>query len=222
MQYISFSIGTILFLFFVLVAFISIKEKQKRATIVSLISSIILSAPFVFLAIINVEIYILILVSVTSFFLLVLFIPTGKKKMSDMGKPNSLIDERDIVFSRMLLKKGSERFENYYKDNPSNLKPDEDFRSKPGLLAEGSTEYNNVIFKTAQICFNFIKLLYDDIDGKTSEHKEKVDTEKITYYIKNWSKKLGAINVGITELKKHHLYSYRGREKNYGNEVKNI
>ena len=220
-QYISFFLGIIIFFVFVYVAIVSFTEKQKRAAYVSLLCSLILSAPFILAAILNIEILSISLIAITIIILLLLIIPVGKKKFQDRGKPNSKIDERNIVFSRRLLKKGSERFEKYYKENPAHSKADEEFRSKPGLMSKGSTSFNNVIFKSAETCFDFIRLLHKGTDGEISPEKDIVDAVKITNYIKNWAKQLGAISVGVTELKEHHFYGHHGREHNYGEKVDN-
>jgi len=49
------------------------------------------------------------------------------------------------------------------------------------------------------------------VDGNVSPVSAIYDPDKITKYIKNWTKKLGAVDVGVTELKDYHKYSYRGR-----------
>lgn len=43
------------------------------------------------------------------------------------------------------------------------------------------------------------------------DERVKVDPVAMSRFIKQWSKKLGARSVGITELKEHHLYSTIGR-----------
>ncbi|MFC2110954.1 4Fe-4S dicluster domain-containing protein [Bacteroidota bacterium] len=221
LQNISFVLGVIILFVFVYMAIVSFKEKQKRAANISLISSLILSAPYIIASVLNLEIIIMILLAVTAIILLLLFIPTGRMKVHESGKPKFQIDERIIVFSRRHLKKGSKRFENYYKQNPSHIRPDEEFRSKPGLMSKDSTSFDNVIFKSAESCFDFVRLLHKGTDGEISQQKDEVDALKITNYIKNWSKHLGAISVGVTELKEHHFYSHHGREHNYGEKVEN-
>jgi len=42
---------------------------------------------------------------------------------------------------------------------------------------------------------------------------------EVSNYIKNWSLKLGARNVGITKLKEYHLYSHIGRGESYGKPI---
>ena len=221
LSYISFFLAIIIFFAFVYVAIVCLKEKQKRAASISLLSSLILSAPFIIASIISIEIFTIVLLSLTSLILLILFIPSRKKIIQDTGQPNSQIDERTIVFSRRKLKKGSERFDNYYKEHPSHLQQDEDFRRKPGLMSEGSTSFDNVMFKSAETCFDIVRLLHKGTDGEISQQNDDVDALEITNYIKNWSKKLGAISVGVTELKENHFYSTYGREKNYGEKVIN-
>ena len=114
-QYISFFLGIIIFFVFVYVAIVSFTEKQKRAAYVSLLCSLILSAPFILAAILNIEILSISLIAITIIILLLLIIPVGKKKFQDRGKPNSKIDERNIVFSRRLLKKEVKDLKNIIK-----------------------------------------------------------------------------------------------------------
>jgi len=57
------------------------------------------------------------------------------------------------------------------------------------------------------------------VDGEISKTKTVADPAELTTFIKNWVKKLGALNTGICELKPYHLYSYRGREDNYSEKV---
>ena len=43
-----------------------------------------------------------------------------------------------------------------------------------------------------------------------------LDPQEMTKFVKNWAKKLGAVSVGITELKDYHFYSTIGRGEPYG------
>jgi len=139
--------------------------------------------------------------------------PNRKAKLTNRWTYNCFFEKE--------IKAGTERYENYYKEHPSHLQADEDFKSKPGLLSEGSTSFDNTIFKSAETCFDIVRLLHKGTNGEISDNKVNVDSKQITDYIKSWSKKLGAINIGVTELKKHHFYSHYGRENNYGEKVSN-
>jgi len=70
-----------------------------------------------------------------------MFFPVGK------------IDERNTMFSRNELQKDTENYNEYYNNNPDKLAVDEKFRSNPGLLAEGSHNYNRVMFSSADASF---------------------------------------------------------------------
>ena len=51
---------------------------------------------------------------------LIFIIPYGNKKGFINPIPRMRIDERDVMFSRLELKEGSERFDTYYKRRPEN------------------------------------------------------------------------------------------------------
>jgi hypothetical protein len=57
-------------------------------------------------------------------------------------KPRGRIDERDTMFSRRELQPGTEKYDNYYKRKPENKAPDDNFKTKPGLLKPGTVHYN--------------------------------------------------------------------------------
>jgi len=153
--------------------------------------------------------------------LLVFFFPAGKNKNYRQPVPAKQIDERDTMFSRNELKPGTVEFEEYYKNNPDKRKPDDAFRKKPGLLQPGTTQYNPFHFASADASFETIEELRAFVDGPVSEQQTDVAPEKITHYIKAWSKKLGAVDCGITELKKYHLYSVGGRAERRNKPVVN-
>jgi hypothetical protein len=66
----------------------------------------------------------------TAFLLLILILPIQQKYIQN-DTPKNRIDERDIMFSRRLLQKGSKQFTDYYQRNPKKKELDEKFRTKP-------------------------------------------------------------------------------------------
>ena len=47
----------------------------------------------------------------------------------------------------------------------------------------------------------------------------EVNPANLSEYVKHWGRKLGAVSVGITELRDYHLYSIIGRGERYGSPV---
>jgi reductive dehalogenase len=222
----AFSIsGIFCFLFFLFFSVLSIFEKEYLASRRSLIAGIIISAPVIFLSQINFlyknEFQIIFLLLIFIGFI-VFTIPLSLKKLPVSGNAKNQIDERDIMFSRNELEKGTENFNSYYKNNPDKLSFDEEFRKQPGLLDEKSFYHDKLMASSAKSSFEVVELLASEITGKISDKKEDLDRNRITNYIKDWTKKIGALDAGITELKDYHFYSVAGRKSNYGKSISNV
>ncbi len=145
----------------------------------------------------------------------ILILPFGKKKIYKSPIPIHRIDERDIMFSRAELKEGDKHFEDYYKRRPEKRLLDDEFRKRAGLLSSQAILAHPFAFASADAGFETIGALKNQVDGSVAETKTKSNTEDITTYIKNWSKKLGAVECGITKLKDYHMYSIGGRGERY-------
>jgi ferredoxin len=159
------------------------------------------------------------LLGVTLLTAIVFLIPTGSKHRAERDTPTTRVDERDIMFSRARLEPGSERFEAYYDENPDNRAPDDGFRALPGLLREGSAFHDPFMFAAAEASFETISELHSMVDGPVATEVESPDPAAISEFIKGWTVKLGAVDVGITELKDYHKYSTVGRGVQYGQPV---
>ena len=214
----------VLFASFVWAGIVSIGEKEFRASKRFFILSVILALPYLLLAFFEFDFQtsagiILLLISYGS--LLVMLIPAGKNKSYKSPLPLRRVDERNTMFSRNELTPGSDAFEKYYKRNPENREADEHFRTKPGLLKPGTSQYKPIPFAAADASFETIAALKDKVDGKPSKTVVNTAPEKMSDYIKNWSKKLGAVDCGITELKDYHLYSVGGRKERRDKPISN-
>lgn len=129
-------------------------------------------------------------------------------------------DERDIMFSRMELEEGTKKFDEYYKSHPHNKPKDDLFRKEPGLLSPDSKFYNPLLFNAAKTTFATVDLLQPLVETQTKHiNAQKVETGGIAVFLKNWTIKLGAADIGFTLVKPHHVYSHVGRRKEYGTEV---
>lgn len=205
-------------------AYISILEREFRAARVSIILAVIVFIPFIgfYLSELPYKDFIsIIILGVILLGLLTLFLPIRPKMKDSFPTPNQIHDERDVMFSRNEIQPGEERYNEYYQKNPENKELDDKFREKPGLLSNKSSFYEPISYSSAHSNLEIIEALKPLVEGKVSEEKVGLDAQKISRYIKNWAKKLGAHSIAITELKDYHLYSHKGRGDLYGKEVEN-
>jgi reductive dehalogenase len=206
--------GIVLFAGMLWAALVSVKEHEKRAARIFVVFAFLLPLPLWAGTFSNHSILIhfsLIYMVLLILVLLIMLVPSGKNSSWDFQKPVKRIDERDVMFSRNELVPGTADYEEYYSRNPEKEKSDNFFRSKPGLLAKGTKEYNVFHFASADASFDTVGEFKKSVDGEVAKEKVPVDHEKITRYIKGWAGKLGAIDTGITRLEDYHLYSYGGR-----------
>jgi reductive dehalogenase len=213
--------SAVLFLLMAVGWIVSINEREKRAANRFLFLAFLLPLPYIFIAFAEFtsQIPAAILMGVTTLMVLVYIIPTGKNKSWRQVLPTSRIDERLTMFSRNELKPGTENFDTFYKNNPDKKVKDDIFRSKAGLLKPGSSQYNPFQFASADASFETIDALKRKVDGTVNKTKTLSNPEEITTFIKAWSKKLGALDCGMTTLKEYHLYSFGGRSERRGKPV---
>jgi len=219
MDTISFIFAAILFTPLIISAIVSIYENEIKAAKKLFLLSIILPLPFLLIWTFDFnfrEEIATALIFSSLIFLFLLIIPIGRNPNINFSIPFSRIDERDTMFSRNELMPGSENFINYYQNNPAKKKLDDKWRKEAGLMKPGSSHYNPFHFASADASFETIEALKHEVDGPVNPQKADPDKTEITHYIKSWTKKLGALNVGITKLKDYHMYSLGGRAERYG------
>lgn len=213
--------GAGIFGIFVFMGIVSLREKEVRAAARAFVLALLLPLPFILVRFVSFSHRPLIggvLLGIVAV-LLLLFFPTGKMTHLNYAVPRGRIDERDIMFSRRLLEPGSEKYTAYYRENPGKKAADDAFRAQPGLLKPGSSYYTPYQFASADASFSTVEKLKPFVDGPVATRQQKPSPDKMTVYLKKWAKKLGALNVGVTELKDYHLYSVVGRGKDYGKQV---
>ncbi len=205
--------GTILVLFLVY-SFIEKEWKAfRRGTIILLIICILVSI----LSFLPESIYRWLIIA-TLLIPVILLLKFGNTKI-DFPRPEERFDERDVMFSRNTLKKGSENYIQYYKLRPENKGKDDKFREGAGLMEKGAAFYNELLFNAARSTFQTVDLLHSIAEKQASEVKTTLSETAISEFIKNWTLKLGALDVGFTKLQPHHIYTHVGRGGAYGNEV---
>ncbi len=219
MQLILALMGTGLFLFFVYAAVVSFRERELVAVKRFLTGAFLLSLPFFATAFVPFAGKVIVFFLLMAGFLagiLFFLIPNGRNHSYRQEKPVGRIDERDTMFSRHELVPETENFEDYYKRRPGKKALDDRFRRNKGLLQKGTTQYNPFYFASADASFETIAALRGFVEGTVAEEKAPVEAGHISRYIKNWSKKIGAVDCGITKLQDYHIYSTGGRGERYG------
>ncbi len=214
----------LLFIFLFWSAMVSIQEGEQRAFTRFLLLSVVLPVPYLFLALVKTDFQLpasIILLILTYGSLMLLLIPLGKKKQQPLSNPLHQSDERDTMFSRNELIPGTDAYNNYYNRKPEHKEIDDLFRAKAGLLKPGSSQYKPIQFASADASFETIGALRNQVNGPANKEIIQTDPKEISRFIKNWSKKLGAVDCGITELKPYHLYSVGGRKERRDIPVKN-
>ncbi len=214
--------GLIFFTLFIYMAFVSYFEKEKNASQKSLFLALFLSIPYFLLAYFNFsdkELISPILIAIPLLLVFILFIPLKGVSHIKTDIPNEKIDERDIMFSRHLLKKEDERYKEYYERHPENFESDEAFQKLPGLLSKGSSNYDRLMFAASEASFFTVDQFKNVVDGSVEPKPINTSPEKISHFLKKWAEKLGALDVGITHLQDYHKYSHVGRGDDYGKEV---
>ncbi|NQU85500.1 MAG: 4Fe-4S dicluster domain-containing protein [Mariniphaga sp.] len=152
--------------------------------------------------------------------LLIIFLIPFKNPKFIPEYSKTRFDERDIIFSRNLLVKGSARYNEYYKRKPEFKEKDDLFRSKPGILQSGTKFYDAELFSAADAAFAAVESLQPLVDLPAhKKYARQLNDGELSEFIMNLAKKSGAVSCGITKLESYHLYSHVGRGGQYGEEV---
>ena len=203
-------------------AIVSLKEHEFRAASRIALLGVLLSLPYLvvgFMPFPYHETAALILLITAGLAVAILLVPLRQKQITEDDTPKIRVDERDIMFARAHLTPGSERFEEYYRRKPDKKALDDKFRARPGLLSKGSTYFDPYMFSAAEASFEAVGSFQSTIDQEPAQERVHSDPERITEYIKQWGRKLGAVSVGVTELRDYHLYSHLGRNEPYGKPI---
>ncbi len=219
MQLILILSGAGLFLFFIYAVVVSLREHEIFAAKRFFVGVWLFSLPFFVVAFVSFtgKIFVFSFLIVTLLTGILLFlVPYKRNRAYRQAIPAARIDERDTMFSRNELVPGTDNFKDYYLQNPDKKVRDDRFRRNAGLLQRGTTQYNSFYFASADASFETIAALRTFVNGTVAEKKIPVDAQRVSNYLKNWSKKLGAVDCGITELQDYHIYSTGGRGERYG------
>jgi reductive dehalogenase len=214
--------GVIIALLFFYATIVSILEKEKHAANRFLSTGMVLASMLILISFIDFQgknILAIIIACIVIFAILLFILPIKFHDDFAYQQPKKQLDERDTMFSRNELKPGDGNYEKYYEKNSAKLPYDNAFRANPGLLKPNASNYNPFAFAAADASFYTIGTLKNKVDGIVSDKKIEATSLEIYRFIKHWALKLGALDVGITELKDYHKYSIRGRRGDYGKSV---
>lgn len=221
---INLTIGFFICAAFIFMTVVSVKENEFRAARRAFALAILLPIPFIISGIFTFpfsEIVSIIFPLISLVIILLLLIPFGRSNTHFNDIPTKQIDERNTMFARKDLQPESDNYQDYYSRNPDKKELDDKFRALPGLQDPRASQYHPLGFASADASFKSVASFKPLIDGPINENQISINPESSTNYIKNWAKKLGAVDVGITELKDYHLYNFKGRKETYGTPVKN-
>jgi ferredoxin len=120
-------------------------------------------------------------------------------------------DERQTMFSRARLVKGSERYLAFYKAYPEYKKGDDEVRGMDFLESLRKDDlFKQTFFPTFSNNALYMKHMYDFLDSVDKPADlVKIDSA-FTQNIKAIAKRFGAKEVGIVKLDKAHYYAYHG------------
>ncbi len=120
-------------------------------------------------------------------------------------------DERDTIFSRMSLQKGSKKYEEYYKSHPELLDNDNRLRNMPDLASAESPTFDPIESRISKANFMFLNSLRTMVEFNSDTQKKKIKPDETSKTLKELPLYYGAKHSGITKMKDYHYYSYRGR-----------
>jgi ferredoxin len=198
---------------FIAFAITSMLEGHRRAArtaaLLTALSGLLLT-PILLLPPALINIAALILALGLGGFLLWLVWPV-RQQIEPSPMPNGRVDERTIMFARARLEPDTPRYAAYYLDHPEHLAPDEAFRAKPGLLAEGAAFYDPLLAASPKASFFLTDALWDKVDGPVAPKATNRTPDNLTRFVKGLAAYHGALDCGICELQPYHLYSHIGR-----------
>ncbi|MBV1757377.1 MAG: 4Fe-4S dicluster domain-containing protein [Dethiosulfatibacter sp.] len=123
------------------------------------------------------------------------------------------IDERDVMFSRMARKPGTEAYEDYYRTREERRKIDDEIRKMPGLCAEGTATYDPLNSPMITSAFDFLGDIKHLATGPALSNTICAGTpELFTKRIKGLAGYYGSVLYGITGCDESYYYNHRGRD----------
>jgi ferredoxin len=123
-------------------------------------------------------------------------------------------DERDTVFSRMELKPGTTRYQEYYAAHPQRQAADDAARAAPSEHPD-----DPVNRRLVEAGFGLLADLRPLARGPASEHRTDLPPGEATAFLRRLAESHGATWFGVSALKDLCFYTIRGRGAEYGSPV---
>lgn len=131
------------------------------------------------------------------------------------------IDERDIIFARFDLKKGSQEFQQYYARRPDYRKTDDGIRELPDILSPSHNVKDPFLFALADAEFAYLERQLEAVDGAVNLRPIDRGARTHTDLLKQVIRYLGGETCGVCELDASYVYSHVGRgPEPYGREIR--
>lgn len=127
------------------------------------------------------------------------------------GRPGRRVDEREIMFARGRLRRGTPEHEAYYAMHPEHRAGDEKTRSLPGILAPDAALAHPIYFAAADASFGLCEALWEAVDGEPASSTVERSPAAWSAEVRGLARGWGALAVGITELRPYHVYTRVGR-----------
>ena len=195
-------------------AWVSQRENEPRAARIALIGALLLGltmlAAGLWLPLRVQPALLAVLVGLVMIALGAIVLPIGRAEIGP-EQPDFQVDERDIMFARANLQPGSPEFEAYYTMRPEKRTPDDQTRSKPGLLSPDSQYYNPLLAAAPDASFELVGTMRAYVDGPVASRRQELPPHEMSAFIKGLARFYGARHVGITPLQPYHAYSHIGR-----------
>ncbi|MBN1273609.1 MAG: reductive dehalogenase [Candidatus Aminicenantes bacterium] len=154
--------------------------------------------------------------------ILLFFLSPKPKSSISIRSEIKKIDQRDIIFARFELEKGTEKYNNYYKRFPERKAGDDKIRKRPDILTPDHIRKDPYLFNLAAAEFDFLEQQLTLVDGDKATKKTPVTAEDFTKYVKKVLKYLGAVDSGVCLLDQKYIYSHVGRgPEEYGSRIVN-
>ncbi len=202
----------------------SIAEKEKRASFLAFFAVIGNGGLWFFFLyfgsqrpVFIINIVVVALMGILGLISLIKYVPATEKR--DLS--NALqFDERDHMFARNGLQRQPEHAKKYYAQNPEKEKIDTIIQQKIELGEPGHIYYDAYRTPIYEAAFQLLDRSRPLSEGEKAPEPREVDAVEMTKQIKEIGRIYGAVDVGITPLKPHHLYSHAGRRpENWGEKV---
>jgi ferredoxin len=192
---------------------ICIREDEHRATRVAYCLAFLLAIPVIGAALLPppVPFVAATVVSLALLAAVVALLTPITEKPSLGGRPSRRVDERDIMFARGRLVRGSPEYEAYYAMRPENKIGDDNTRALPGLLSNEAQLAEPLAFAAAEASFDLTEAVRAHVDGEVARQRVERSPEIWTAAIKKLALSFGAVDVGVAELRPYHVYTHVGR-----------